>query len=58
MSDSLKDVPNGEMVPDQSELQLADFRIKELERQLEAARDEIARLKQELGSSAPSSPSQ
>ena len=46
MSDIPKDVPNGELVPEQSELQLADVRIKELERQLQDARNEIARLKQ------------
>ena len=55
MQDESKDVPNGELVPEQSELQLADIRIKELERELKDARDEIARLKQqiELGQRAP-----
>lgn len=48
MSDKIKDVPNGELMPEQSELQLADIQIADLERQLEAARQEIARLEQEL----------
>ena len=52
MSDIPKDVPNGELVPEQSELQLADVRIKELERQLQDARNEIARLKQAYPSRA------
>ncbi|WP_164854739.1 MULTISPECIES: hypothetical protein [unclassified Devosia] len=50
MSDKIKDVPNGELVPEQSELQLADIRIADLERQLEAAQQEIERLKQEVAS--------
>jgi predicted nucleic acid-binding Zn-ribbon protein len=48
MENEAKDVPNGELVPEQSELQLADIRIKELERELQDARDEIARLKQQI----------
>lgn len=50
MENNTKDVPNGELVPEQSELQLADIRISELERELEAARDEIARLRQQIES--------
>jgi polyhydroxyalkanoate synthesis regulator phasin len=58
MDDSIKDIPNGELVPKQSELQLADMRIKELERQLEVAREEIARLREEVASSRPTFSSQ
>jgi uncharacterized small protein (DUF1192 family) len=52
MPDNEKDVPNGELVPEQSELQLADIRIRDLEQQLQAAQEEINRLKQQLSSSA------
>ena len=55
MDDSAKDVPNGELFVEQSELQLADIRIQSLERQLKDAEDEIARLKQQLASSQRSS---
>lgn len=43
-----KDVPNGELVPEKSELQLADIRIQDLERQLKAAEEEISKLKEQL----------
>lgn len=52
---SLKDVPNGELRPEKSELQLADMRIRDLETELEQARQEIARLRRELESLLPSS---
>jgi predicted RNase H-like nuclease (RuvC/YqgF family) len=58
MSDKIKDVPNGELVPEQSELQLADIRIADLERELQAARKEIARLEQELARRQPASGAQ
>lgn len=48
MQNDAKDVPNGELVPEQSELQLADIRIQGLERELQEARNEIARLKQQI----------
>jgi predicted nucleic acid-binding Zn-ribbon protein len=50
MQDNQKDVPNGELVPEQSELQLADIRIRDLERQLQAAEEEIHKLKAQLSS--------
>jgi len=56
MSTSAKDVPNSELVPEQSELQLADVKIDELERELQSAQEEIARLKAALESSRPPSP--
>jgi predicted nucleic acid-binding Zn-ribbon protein len=54
MENEAKDVPNGELVPEQSELQLADIRIKELERELKDAQDEIARLKEQIELGQPS----
>ncbi|MDB5624071.1 MAG: hypothetical protein JWR39_2634 [Devosia sp.] len=54
--DGIKDIPNGELVPEQSELQLADLRIAELERRLREAEEEIARLQQQLGSPGGDSP--
>jgi predicted nucleic acid-binding Zn-ribbon protein len=56
MQNDAKDVPNGELVPEQSELQLADVRIRELERELQEARDEIARLKQQIETFQHSTP--
>ncbi len=50
MPENAKDVPNGELVPAQSELQLADIRIRELEKQLAAAQEEIKRLKAQVAS--------
>lgn len=45
----IKDVPNGELKPELSELQLADIRIEKLEAELKVARAEIARLKGTAG---------
>lgn len=45
----IKDVPNGELKPELSELQLADIRIQKLETELKQARAEIARLKGTAG---------
>ena len=55
MSNEEKDVPNGELAPVSSELQLADIRIKDLEMQLQAAQQEIAKLREELALAPASS---